>query len=124
MVIGVLGALVARAPRGAAEDAGGRTARQVLRTVPGGCLLDSGEGTSDAAEFGRIAGTGYRTREAGDQRAAGRLLRTALGPWRGPAPADVTAGGLPEHPDPGTGGEPAVRAGPADRGRPPARPAP
>ncbi|MEW1780363.1 AfsR/SARP family transcriptional regulator [Streptomyces sp. NPDC086777] len=84
--------LIAPALRGAAEDAGRRTAKQVLRTVPGGYLLDSGQGSSDVREFERIADTGYRTGEAGDRCAAARLLRTALGLWRGPALADVTAG--------------------------------
>ncbi|MER6227401.1 winged helix-turn-helix domain-containing protein [Streptomyces sp900105755] len=64
--------LVARALRGAAEDTCPHTAKQALRTVPGGYLLDSGEGTSDVREFERIDGTGYRTREAGDERAAAR----------------------------------------------------
>ncbi|MBW8795092.1 MAG: AfsR/SARP family transcriptional regulator [Streptomyces sp.] len=84
--------LIAPALRGAGDGAGARTAKEVLRTVPGGYLLDSGEGTSDVREFERIAGTGYRTREAGDQREAARLLRAALDLWQGPALADITAG--------------------------------
>ncbi|WP_234538474.1 AfsR/SARP family transcriptional regulator [Streptomyces shenzhenensis] len=87
-----LRALIAPAAREAGDGAGARTAKQVLRTVPGGYLLDSGQGTSDVREFERLADTGYRTREAGDQRAAARLLRAALGLWRGPALADVPAG--------------------------------
>ncbi|MEU9239450.1 helix-turn-helix domain-containing protein [Streptomyces sp. NPDC048385] len=79
-----LRALIAPAAREAGDGAGARTAKQVLRTVPGGYLLDSGQGTSDVREFERLADTGYRTREAGDQRAAARLLRAALGLWRGP----------------------------------------
>ncbi|MGW3132196.1 AfsR/SARP family transcriptional regulator [Streptomyces sp. NPDC001123] len=84
--------LIAPALQGARDGEGARTAKQVLRTVPGGYLLDSGEGTSDVREFERIAATGYRTREAGDQREAARLLRAALDLWRGPALAYVTAG--------------------------------
>ncbi|MFD4600262.1 BTAD domain-containing putative transcriptional regulator [Streptomyces sp. NPDC058464] len=84
--------LIASALAETGDGAGARTAKQVLRTVPGGYLLDSGEGASDVREFERIAGSGYRTREAGDQREAARLLRAALDLWRGPALADISAG--------------------------------
>ncbi|MFJ9565863.1 BTAD domain-containing putative transcriptional regulator [Streptomyces fuscichromogenes] len=76
----------------AGGDDGARTAKQVLRTVPGGYLLDRGEGTSDVREFERIADSGYRAREAGDQVEAARLLRSALDLWRGPALADISPG--------------------------------
>ncbi|WP_189265416.1 AfsR/SARP family transcriptional regulator [Streptomyces fuscichromogenes] len=84
--------LIAAALEGAGGGAGARTAKQVLRTVPGGYLLDGGEGTSDVREFERIADSGYRAREAGDQPEAARLLRAALGLWRGPALADISPG--------------------------------
>ncbi|MGW7425599.1 AfsR/SARP family transcriptional regulator [Streptomyces sp. NPDC054813] len=84
--------LVAGASAATGGDAGGRTPKQVLRTVPGGYLLDSGEGTSDVREFERLTRTGYRAMDAGDHREAARLLRTALDLWTGPALADVPAG--------------------------------
>ncbi|MEU8712100.1 AfsR/SARP family transcriptional regulator [Streptomyces sp. NPDC048663] len=76
----------------AAGGAGGRPPKQVLRTMPGGYQLDSGEGTSDVREFDRLARTGYRAMDAGDHREAARLLRSALDLWTGPALADVPAG--------------------------------
>jgi DNA-binding SARP family transcriptional activator len=60
--------------------------------VPGGYLLKSGEGTSDAREFDRLAGTGYRAMDAEDYPQAARLLREALSLWTGPALADVHTG--------------------------------
>ncbi|MGW1876937.1 AfsR/SARP family transcriptional regulator [Streptomyces sp. NPDC001975] len=84
--------LIAGASAGTGGGADGRTAKQVLRTVPGGYLLDSGEGTSDVREFERLAGSGYRAADAGDHREAARLLRAALDLWTGPALADVPAG--------------------------------
>ncbi|MER5732988.1 AfsR/SARP family transcriptional regulator [Streptomyces sp. NPDC002138] len=77
------------APAGAA---GGRTAKDVLVTLPGGYLLNSNGGTSDVREFDRLAGTGYRAMDAGDFPGAARLLREALGLWSGPAFADVQGG--------------------------------
>ncbi|MEU2420966.1 AfsR/SARP family transcriptional regulator [Streptomyces sp. NPDC007851] len=84
--------LLAPALEGSGDSTGARTAKQVLRTVPGGYLLDSGDGTSDVREFERLAGAGYRAMEAGDPRETARLLRAALALWRGPALADVPAG--------------------------------
>jgi DNA-binding SARP family transcriptional activator len=74
------------------QDADGRSAKDVLLTVPGGYLLKDDEGTSDVREFERLAGTGYRAMDAGDHREAARLLREALALWTGPALADVHAG--------------------------------
>ncbi|MEV7323531.1 AfsR/SARP family transcriptional regulator [Streptomyces sp. NPDC093970] len=71
---------------------GVRTSKQVLRTVPGGYLLDTGEGANDVREFGELSENGYRAMEAGDHRGAARLLRTALDLWTGPALAGVRAG--------------------------------
>ncbi|MFD5544508.1 winged helix-turn-helix domain-containing protein, partial [Streptomyces sp. NPDC127079] len=70
--------LLARAGEQSGDGPGARTAMQVLRTVPGGSLLDSGDGTSDVTEFERLAARGYRAREAGDHRETARLLRAAL----------------------------------------------
>ncbi|MFJ7208403.1 BTAD domain-containing putative transcriptional regulator [Streptomyces sp. NPDC098789] len=72
--------------------AGGRTAKDVLVTLPGGYLLNSNGGTSDVREFDRLAGTGYRAMDAGDFPGAARLLREALALWSGPAFADVQGG--------------------------------
>ncbi|MFE9767983.1 BTAD domain-containing putative transcriptional regulator [Streptomyces sp. NPDC005808] len=92
-----LRALIATALEQAAADGdegavGRRTAKDVLVTLPGGYLLDSGGGTSDVREFDRIAGTGYRAMDAGDFPGAARLLREALSLWSGPAFADVQGG--------------------------------
>ncbi|MGW7316701.1 AfsR/SARP family transcriptional regulator [Streptomyces sp. NPDC054854] len=71
---------------------GTRTAKDVLVTLPGGYLLNSGGGTSDVREFDRLAGLGYRAMDAGDAAGAARLLREALALWSGPAFADVHGG--------------------------------
>ncbi|MER7842055.1 AfsR/SARP family transcriptional regulator [Streptomyces sp. NPDC096040] len=86
---------IARASARTGGGAGRRAAKQVLRTVPGGYLLDSGEGTSDVREFELLAQSGYRAMDAQDHREAARLLRTALDLWTGPALADVSAGDRP-----------------------------
>ncbi|MFI6149257.1 AfsR/SARP family transcriptional regulator [Streptomyces sp. NPDC051109] len=75
-----------------AAPAGRRTAKDVLVTLPGGYLLNSGGGTSDVREFDRLAGMGYRAMDAGDFPNAARLLREALALWSGPAFADVPGG--------------------------------
>lgn len=78
---------------GGGVSAGGRrTAKDVLVTLPGGYLLDSGGGASDVREFDRLAGLGYRAMDAGDFPAAARLLSQALSLWSGPAFADVHGG--------------------------------
>ncbi|MEF2529071.1 MULTISPECIES: AfsR/SARP family transcriptional regulator [Streptomyces] len=75
-----------------AAAAGRRTAKDVLVTLPGGYLLNSGGGTSDVREFDRLAGMGYRAMDADDFPGAARLLREALSLWSGPAFADVQGG--------------------------------
>ncbi|MEU7555706.1 AfsR/SARP family transcriptional regulator [Streptomyces sp. NPDC044571] len=75
----------------AREDAS-RTAKDVLVTLPGGYLLNSGGGTLDVREFDRLAGMGYRAMDAGDFPSAARLLREALALWSGAAFADVQGG--------------------------------
>ncbi|MER6778631.1 MULTISPECIES: AfsR/SARP family transcriptional regulator [unclassified Streptomyces] len=77
---------------GESAPAGRRTAKDVLVTLPGGYLLNSGGGTSDVREFDRLAGMGYRAMDAGDFPGAARLLREALSLWSGPAFADVHGG--------------------------------
>ncbi|MEU6106297.1 AfsR/SARP family transcriptional regulator [Streptomyces flaveolus] len=71
---------------------GGRSAKDVLLTVPGGYLLKSGDGVSDVREFDRLAGAGYRAMDADDPPRAARLLREALALWSGPALTDVHTG--------------------------------
>ncbi|MCX5115097.1 AfsR/SARP family transcriptional regulator [Streptomyces sp. NBC_00378] len=73
-------------------DTGRGTAKDVLVTLPGGYLLNSGGGTSDVREFDRLAGMGYRAMDGGDFPGAARLLREALSLWSGPAFADVQGG--------------------------------
>ncbi|MEV7525533.1 BTAD domain-containing putative transcriptional regulator, partial [Streptomyces sp. NPDC091371] len=75
-----------------AEEGARRTAKDVLVTLPGGYLLDSGGGVSDIREFERLSGMGYRAMDAGDFPGAARKLREALGLWSGPAFADVQGG--------------------------------
>ncbi|MER5809309.1 AfsR/SARP family transcriptional regulator [Streptomyces sp. NPDC002033] len=84
-----LRALIATALEGG--DAA-RTAKDVLVTLPGGYLLNSGGGTSDVKEFDRLAALGYRAMDAGDFPHAAQRLREALALWSGPAFADVHGG--------------------------------
>ncbi|MFE6848222.1 BTAD domain-containing putative transcriptional regulator [Streptomyces sp. NPDC057686] len=77
---------------GTTGDTERRTAKDVLVTLPGGYLLNSGGGTSDVREFDRLAGIGYRAMDAGDFPGAARQLREALALWSGPAFADVHGG--------------------------------
>ncbi|WP_329572807.1 AfsR/SARP family transcriptional regulator [Kitasatospora sp. NBC_01266] len=76
------------------DAAGGvqRTAKDVLVTSPGGYLLNTSDGSSDASEFERRAGLGYRAMDAGDFTGAARELRDALALWTGAAFADVHTG--------------------------------
>ncbi|MFB7248832.1 hypothetical protein CW362_30630 [Streptomyces populi] len=84
--------ITAALERGRPEEGKRRTAKNVLATLPGGYLLDSGEGTSDVREFERLAGVGYRAIDAGDFQGAVRQLRKGLELWTGPAFADVQLG--------------------------------
>ncbi|GGQ99362.1 AfsR/SARP family transcriptional regulator [Streptomyces flaveolus] len=77
---------------GECAGGGGRSAKDVLLTVPGGYLLKSGQGVSDVREFDRLAGAGYRAMDADDPPRAARLLREALALWSGPALTDVHTG--------------------------------
>lgn len=80
--------------RGAADGpaSGGRSAKDVLVTLPGGYLLAASGGTSDVREFDRLAGLGYRAMDAGDFAGASRTLGAALDLWSGSAFADVQTG--------------------------------
>ncbi|MEU5367044.1 AfsR/SARP family transcriptional regulator [Streptomyces sp. NPDC005925] len=77
---------------GPQRDGQGRTAKDVLVTLPGGYLLAGGDGTSDVREFERLAGVGHRAMDAGDLPGAARQLSRALALWSGPPFADVQAG--------------------------------
>ncbi|NEB48172.1 AfsR/SARP family transcriptional regulator, partial [Streptomyces sp. SID339] len=79
-------------PAAPGAPGGGRSAKDVLVTMPGGYLLCSGGGTSDVRTFERLAGAGYRAMDAGDCAGAARQLREALALWSGTAFADVQAG--------------------------------
>lgn len=84
--------MIATALEKAPEDAPARTPKDVLTTTPGGYALRTFGGSSDVAEFERLAGLGYRAMDAGDfPRAAGEL-GDALALWTGSALADVQAG--------------------------------
>ncbi|MDG9723641.1 MULTISPECIES: AfsR/SARP family transcriptional regulator [unclassified Streptomyces] len=84
--------LISAALRHDPENAAGRTAKDVLVTLPGGYLLNTSDGTSDVREFERLAGLGYRAMDADDFAGAARHLRDALGLWTGGALADVQTG--------------------------------
>ncbi|MCC9157468.1 AfsR/SARP family transcriptional regulator [Streptomyces parvulus] len=84
--------LISTALRQDPENTGGRTAKDVLVTLPGGYLLNTSDGTSDVREFERLAGLGYRAMDADDFAGAARNLRDALGLWTGGALADVQTG--------------------------------
>lgn len=84
--------LITAALRHAPDGAPARSAKDVLVTTPGGYLLRTFGGTGDVQEFERLAGTGYRSMDAGDHPRASQQLREALALWTGPALADVHAG--------------------------------
>ncbi|WP_225628721.1 AfsR/SARP family transcriptional regulator [Streptomyces werraensis] len=84
--------LISAALRRDPENTAGRTAKDVLVTLPGGYLLNTSDGTSDVREFERLAGLGYRAMDADDFAGAARHLRDALGLWTGGALADVQTG--------------------------------
>lgn len=69
-----------------------RTAKDVLRTLPGGYFLQTSGGASDVREFERLAGMGYRAMDADDFAGAARRLREALTLWSGAALVDIQPG--------------------------------
>ena len=62
-------------------------AKDLLRTRPGGYLLEVD--SLDVHEYERLAADGSAAAERGDNANAARLLRAALAVWRGPALVDV-----------------------------------
>ncbi|WP_107400437.1 AfsR/SARP family transcriptional regulator [Streptomyces africanus] len=69
-----------------------RQAADILADLPGGYQLRGDGATSDAWEFERAAGAGYRALAAGDLLTGARRLREALGLWRGEPFADIAPG--------------------------------
>ncbi|MDT0378451.1 AfsR/SARP family transcriptional regulator [Streptomyces sp. DSM 42041] len=71
---------------------GPRTPKDVLATRYGGYLLDISPEDVDVHTYERQAAAGRRALHLGDLETASRLLRSALGTWRGRPLADVQAG--------------------------------
>lgn len=67
-------------------------AKDVLVTRHGGYLLRVQPGQLDAQEFEKLAASGGRALEAGDDHKASEILSRALGLWLGPALVDVKVG--------------------------------
>jgi DNA-binding SARP family transcriptional activator len=63
--------------------------KPAVRSVPGGYRLEVPPEAVDALRFERLAREGQRALRRGEAAAAARLLREALGLWRGEALADV-----------------------------------
>ncbi|WP_093774830.1 AfsR/SARP family transcriptional regulator [Streptomyces sp. yr375] len=76
----------------AALEGDGVDAKDVLVTRHGGYLLRTQPGWVDAQEFEKLAASGGRALEAGDDRTASTVLGQALGLWFGPALVDVKVG--------------------------------
>jgi predicted ATPase/DNA-binding SARP family transcriptional activator len=86
--VNALQSLVSRL-RAALRQSG--VAESVLESSPAGYRLAVRPEAVDAAVFEAAARAGGRALAAGDPATAARLLREALGAWRGPALADVAA---------------------------------
>jgi DNA-binding SARP family transcriptional activator len=67
----------------------GVTGRDVIESGPGGYRLMVDPGHIDAGEFERLVGAGRVALAGGDALQGEKLLRQALGLWRGPALAEV-----------------------------------
>ncbi|MGS2642337.1 BTAD domain-containing putative transcriptional regulator [Streptosporangium sp. G12] len=67
---------------------------EILRTRPGGYVLEVPDGSIDLHRFERDAALGQAALEGGDVTAAATTLRRALAMWRGQALVDVVQGGL------------------------------
>ncbi|ANS70604.1 pathway-specific transcriptional activator [Streptomyces lincolnensis] len=68
------------------------TAKNVLVTQHGGYVLRACPERVDAQEFEKLAASGGKAFEAGDDLTASRLLGQAIALWRGPALMDVKVG--------------------------------
>lgn len=72
----------------------GTAAAPVIRTVPGGYLLDVDDEATDVARFRRLTRQAERAAAAGDVAAASRQFGEALKLWRGPPLEDVESDSL------------------------------
>lgn len=77
---------------GATLHAEGSSAKDVLVTSYGGYLLDVDPEQVDAQHYERLAADGARALEMGDYVNGSKLLRSALGLWRGQMLVDVHIG--------------------------------
>jgi DNA-binding SARP family transcriptional activator len=84
-----LQAYVANLRRALEPDRAPRTPATVLRTCPGGYLLDSRVTDIDAHRFGEYAKAGWQAGERGDPRQALAEFEAGLALWRGQAYAEV-----------------------------------
>lgn len=69
------------------------SAKSVLVTSHGGYTLNVPPEDLDVRRYERTATSGQRAMQSGDYESTSRLLRSALGLWRGPALVDVAFGG-------------------------------
>jgi DNA-binding SARP family transcriptional activator len=84
-----LQAYVANLRRALEPDRAPRTPATVLRTCPGGYLLDSRVVAIDAHQFGEYAKAGWQAGDRGDPRQALHEFEAGLALWRGQAYAEV-----------------------------------
>jgi DNA-binding SARP family transcriptional activator/class 3 adenylate cyclase len=86
---GVLQVYVANLRKVLEPNRARRAAGGVLRTQPPGYLIEPDPEQLDLARFERLTTEGRAGLAAGDPAQAARLLRDAVGLWRGPALADL-----------------------------------
>jgi SARP family transcriptional regulator, regulator of embCAB operon len=77
---------------GADGPVGSGAAKELVVTRCGGYLLNIDRSDVDVHTYQRLATSGAHAAELGDYETASRLLRSALGVWRGPVLVDVQAG--------------------------------
>ncbi|HEY0640184.1 MAG TPA: AfsR/SARP family transcriptional regulator [Pseudonocardiaceae bacterium] len=77
---------------GAALPPDGSDPKDVLVTSYGGYMLDIDPAQVDVQEYERLVSAGTRAVEVGDEVSGSRLLRSALGLWRGQMLVDVHIG--------------------------------
>ncbi|MGW1379673.1 AfsR/SARP family transcriptional regulator [Streptomyces sp. NPDC002446] len=72
------------------------SAKDVLATRHGGYVFQIPQESVDAHEYERVAATGQRALDSGDDEQAASSFRQALALWRGPALVDVRVGPILE----------------------------